>query len=145
MDDISNYNKKLNEYNSELPERVYIFEITKFCGYSTFVCMYKDETLSDLYTRVSHHFCCRNIKGLYINNFLHKNIVTNSASNTKQNGCCCFDKDMYIPIPITSLTTLKEFVYENTARGPRNLEPVYPLPSPVVYRIYLDDGHCHNC
>ena len=52
---------------------------------------------------------------------------------------------MYIPIPITSLTTLKEFVYENTARGPRNLEPVYPLPSPVVYRIYLDDGHCHNC
>ena len=140
MDDAPNYNKKLNEYNSELQDRAYIFEITKFCGYSTFLCMYKDESLTDLYTRVSHHFCCRNIKGLYINNVLHPNSTSDATKK-----CCCFDKDNYILIPITSLTTLKEFVYENAARQPRNLEPVYPFPSPVVYRIYLDDGHCHKC
>jgi hypothetical protein len=147
MDDAPNYNKKLNEYTSELPGRMYIFEITKFCGYSTFVCMYKDETLTDLYTRVSHHFCCRNIKGLYIKNDLYRHVVNNSnnsINNTTKN-CCCFDKNMYIPVPITSVTRLKEFVFENAAREPRNLEPVYPLPSPVVYRIYLDDGHCHIC
>ena len=64
----NDFNKKVNEFNTELPGRMYIFAITKFCGYSTFVYMYKDETLTDLYTRVSHHFQCKDIKGLYIDN-----------------------------------------------------------------------------
>ena len=70
----NDFNKKVNEFNTELPGRMYIFAITKFCGYSTFVYMYKDETLTDLYTRVSHHFQCKDIKGLYIDNHLYKYI-----------------------------------------------------------------------
>jgi hypothetical protein len=147
----NNFNKKINEFNVELPGRMYIFEITKFCGYSTFIYMYKDETIIDLYTRVSHHFCCKDIKGLYIDNHLYKyvddakkNQITNSNNNS--NACCCSKKtDFYIPIPISSIRTIKELVFDNTAIEPRNLEPIYPLPSPVVYRIYLDDGHCHLC
>ena len=35
--DISDFHKKLNEYIIESPGRMYIFEISKFCGYSTFI------------------------------------------------------------------------------------------------------------
>jgi hypothetical protein len=146
----SNYfNKKFNEFNAELPGRMYIFEITKFCGYSTFIYMYKDETINDLYNRVSHHFSCKDIKGLYIDNHLYKYIddpKKNELSNNSSNACCCSKKKEWcIHIPLSSLTTIKEFIFYNTAKEPRNLEPIYPLPSPVVYRIYLDDGHCHVC
>jgi hypothetical protein len=150
----SDFYKRLNEYNIEIPGRMYIFEVTKFCGYSTFVYMYKDETMTDLYNRISYHFCCKNIKGLYINNNSHKNMSdiqknelnSNNQTNNCNHNCCCFDKkDTFTTIPISSLKTVKEFVFENTATEPRNLVPVYPLPLPVVYRIYLDDGHCHIC
>jgi hypothetical protein len=117
--------------------------------------MYKDETMTDLYNRISYHFCCKNIKGLYINNHLHKNISdtqknqlnsNNNQTSNHNHNCCCFDKkDAFIPIPISSLRTVKEFVFENTAKEPRNLVPIYPLPLPVVYCIYLDDGPCHTC
>ena len=154
MEDINpnDFNKKFNEFNTELPGRMYIFEITKFCGYSTFIYMYKDETITDLYTRVSHHFSWKDIKGLYIDNHLYKYIDDAkknelSNNNSSSNACCCCSKkrDWCIPISVSSVTTIKEFVFNNTAREPRNLEPIYPLPSPVVYRIYLDDGHCHVC
>ena len=151
MEDINsiNFNKKFYEFNTELPGRMYIFEITKFCGYSTFIYMYKDETINDLYNRVSHHFSCKDIKGLYIDNNLYKYIddaKKNELSNNNSNACCCSKKkDWCIHIPLSSLTTIKEFIFYNTAKEPRNLEPIYPLPSPVVYRIYLDDGHCHVC
>ncbi len=148
--DTNEFNKRLNEYILEVPGRMYIFEITKFCGYSTFVYMYKDETIADLYHRVSYHFSCKNIKGLYTDNHLYKNIEDTQknklGSNINNNICYCSNKkDNYILIPVSSLTTIKEFVFENTAKEPRNLEPIYSLPSPVVYRIYLDDGHCHIC
>jgi hypothetical protein len=112
--------------------------------------MYKDETITDLYNRVSHHFSCRDIKGLYIDNHLYKYIddakKNELSNNNSNNACCCSKKrDWCIPIPVSNLTTIKEFVFYNTAKEPRNLEPIYKLPSPVVYRIYLDDGHCHVC
>ena len=71
------FHGKLNEYIIEAPGRMYIFEISKLCGYSTFVFMYKDETMLDLYNRVSHHFGCKDIKGLYIDNNIFKNLNEN--------------------------------------------------------------------
>ena len=146
------FHKKLNEYLIETPGRMYIFEITKFCGYSTFIFMYKDETMLDLYNRISHHFSCNDIKGLYINNHLNTNTNANANANTNrgnvctENNCCtcCADKSKYIQVPISSLKSVRDFVFSNTAKEPRNLEPIYSLPLPVVYRIYLDDGHCHG-
>ena len=144
----SDFHKKLNEYIIESPGRMYIFEVTKLCGYSTFVFMYKDETLLDLYNRISHHFGCRDIKGLYIDNHLHKKSRTSNNTrindNNNNKACCCIDKDNLISVPFSSLTSVKDFIFNNTAKEPRNLAPVYPLPVPVVYRIYLDDGHCHD-
>ena len=151
------FHGKLNEYIIEAPGRMYIFEITKLCGYSTFVFMYRDETLLDLYNRVSHHFGSKDIKGLYIDNHLFKSLNDNknknmnindnntNNSNNNSNNNCCKKPDNLIPVPVSSLTTVKEFVFNNTAKEPRNLEPVYKIPFPVVYRVYLDDGHCHCC
>jgi hypothetical protein len=151
------FHGKLNEYIIETPGRMYIFEITKLCGYSTFVFMYKDETLLDLYNRVSHHFGCKDIKGLYIDNNIFKNLNENIDENKNENidddknknknsnTNCCKKTDNLIPVPLSSLTTVKEFVFNNTAKEPRNLEPIYKIPFPVVYRVYLDDGNCHCC
>ena len=139
------FHGKLNEYIIEAPGRMYIFEITKLCGYSTFVFMYKDETMLDLYNRVSHHFGCKDIKGLYIDNNIFKTLNDNKDDNKNSNTNCCKKTDNLIPVPVSSLTTVKEFVFNNTAKEPRNLEPVYKIPFPVVYRVYLDDGHCHCC
>ena len=156
------FHGKLNEYIIEAPGRMYIFEITKLCGYSTFVFMYKDETMLDLYNRVSHHFGCKDIKGLYIDNHLFKTLNKNyndndnknmnkndnniDSNNSNDNNInCCKKTDNLVPVPLSSLITVKEFVFNNTAKEPRNLEPVYKIPFPVVYRVYLDDGHCHCC
>jgi len=149
------FHGKLNEYIIEAPGRMYIFEITKLCGYSTFVFLYKDETLLDLYNRVSHHFGCKDIKGLYIDNNIFKNLNENIDENKNENidddknknsnTNCCKQTDNLIPVPLSSLTTVKEFVFNNTAKEPRNLEPIYKIPFPVVYRVYLDDGNCHCC
>ena len=79
--DNNDFHKKLNEYIIESPGRMYTFEITKFCGYSTFIFMYKDETMLDLYNRISHHFGCNDIKGLYIANHLNKNKKDNDKKN----------------------------------------------------------------
>jgi hypothetical protein len=146
------YNKKINDFLNEIPGRIYVFEITKFCGYSTFIFMYKDETLLDLWSRISHHFSCNDIKGLYIDSCLNKNETNDDAINNNNtvcndnNKCCCcaIKTDKYIPVPMSSLKKVREFVYENISAESRNLKPVYPIPLPVVYRIYLDDGHCHG-
>ena len=142
------FHGKLNEYIIEAPGRMYIFEVTKLCGYSTFIFMYKDETMVDLYNRVSHHFGCKDIKGLYIDSFLNINTNdSNSNDDNKNNQAHNHNyhkkTDQLIPVPVSSLTTVREFVFNNTAKDPRNMEPIYALPFPVVYRIYLDDGHCH--
>ena len=137
------FHGKLNEYIIEAPGRMYIFEITKLCGYSTFIFMYKDETILDLFNRVSHHFGCRDIKGLYIDSCLKINNHKNNQSQRHNHDCHHTKLEQLIPIPFSGMTTIREFVFNNTAREPRNMEPVYSMPFPVVYRIYFDDGHCH--
>ena len=109
----------MNEYMRDLPGKMFIFEVTKCCDYSTFVCMYKDETLNDLYNRVSHHFGSHNIRKLFYR--------TTDGED--------------ISIPISGLVTIRTFINDNICN---KMIPVYDLPHPVVYRIYLDDGHSHN-
>ena len=153
------YNKKVNDYLNEIPGRLYVFEITKLCGYSTLIFMYKDETMLDLWNRVSHHFSCHDIKGLYIdsclnrvndsnnanaNNSNNSNSANNICNDNNKCSCCSVKTGKYIPVPMSSLKKVREFVYENISGESRNLVPIYSIPMPVVYRIYLDDGHCHG-
>lgn len=107
---IENLTKSLLNYN-------YIFEVTKCCGYSTFVLVSKKGTLLDIYKSISLHFECPNIKSLFVMN-----------ETTKEK----------MKIPITD--TVKIFEYIPT-QNRSFFMPVYPIPQPVVFRIYLDDGH----
>jgi hypothetical protein len=153
------YNKKLNEHLNEITGRMYIFEVTKFCGYSTFVYVYKDESMVELFNRISYHFGCRNIKGLYIgptntqfitdmsNNSMSNNSMSNNSMEDNRHCICCADKsDKFVQVPFFSFKKVRDFVFDNissSSSGRVILEPIYALPDPVVYRLYLDDGHCH--
>ena len=116
------YNKLISEHLKEIPGKKYAFEITKCCDYSTLIFLYKEDNLSDLYVNVAKHFHCCNIKALYIFN----------TENERIN------------LSFNSYTTLKDFVIDNTRVDNRNMTPIYDIPLPVVYRIYLDDGHHHD-
>lgn len=116
LEQSNKYNQILSNYIKEIPGRMFTLEITKCCDYSTFVLMYREETLADLYNRVSLHFA-HDIVSLYI-------LTPNKER---------------IRIPINGSRTIKNFIYEQFTV----LKPIYDLPMPVVYRIYVDDGHEH--
>ena len=115
------YQNKIDQYTKNLPNLNYIIEITKCCEYGEFVIIDKNASLSELYDKVSKQFECRDVKGLYI-----KNIIPILA-NVKIN------------VPMTGLIKIKEFIATNH----EIMRPIYGIPNPVVYRIYLDDGHTH--
>ena len=117
---IAKYNNLISMHLKEIPNKMFTFELTKCCNYSTLVFLYKEDRLSDLFLQAAKHFGCRKLVLLYILDQEGKKII----------------------IPFNSNTTLKEFILEHTNN--RILKPVYDLPMPVVYRIYLDDGHIHD-
>jgi hypothetical protein len=126
MNPIMIYNNSLfinrfTEYTNELSNKMYCFEVTKCCGYSALVYVYKTSNVIDLYNNIYHHFRCNQIVELYLLN----------KDNTKISINDYLDKSM------------TEFIQVMTDTSNRILEPIYPLPLPVVYKLYLDDGHTH--
>jgi hypothetical protein len=124
---IENFNNNLNEYiNNYVRNNMYVIELTKCCGYGTFITIYKDETLIDVYKKASMHIGTNEIKSLFIITPLNEKIM----------------------IPISGLTTFRQFLMSQImdSNNPK-MVPIYPMPTHIVYRVYLDDGHCHdyNC
>jgi len=115
------YNTKLDDYLREMPSKMFSFEVTKSCNYSTFIFMYKNETLFDLYNRVSHHFDLNHNIKLFFRIPHH-------------------DDD--IIIPNTPLQTVRTLLNEYITSSPPRISPIYDMPLPIVYRIYLDDRDC---
>jgi hypothetical protein len=105
----------------EIPGKMFTIELTKCCNYSTLVFLYKEDKLSDLFVQVAKHFGCQNLLSLYL---------------LDQQG-------QKVLIPFNSNTFLKDFIFEHTQSNNRILKPIYDIPLPVVYRIYIDDGHQH--
>ena len=132
----NNYQEKLKEYIQSINNLMYTFEVTKCCGYSTFITIYKDETLIDLYNKIILHYGGIEIEGLYF-----KAKVRLDNDNDNHNNILV-DKNITVPL---SNKAIFQFVRENISCVPRKLVPIYPLPNPVVYRLYLDDGYCHIC
>ena len=121
---IEKFNNNLNDYiNNYVRNNMYIIELTKCCGYQTFITVYKDETLIDLYKRASMHIGTYEIKSLFI--------IT--PRNEK------------ITVPISGIMTFRQFLMSQImdSNNP-NMIPIYPMPAHIVYRIYLDDGDCHE-
>jgi hypothetical protein len=117
----SSYYKKINEYNEQIKNNCYCFEVTKSCGYSCFVFIYKDQLVKELYHNIFHHFGCNKINSLYILDKEGNKILLQDNYHKR----------------------VRTFVEEYTDMVKRLLEPIYPLPMPVVYRLYLDDEHEH--
>ena len=117
------FNDKLNEYLCTIRDLKHTFEITKTCGYSTFITIYKSQTLFDLYQTISHHF---------------GNIPIISLFYYTPAGERC-------NVPLSS-ETLASFIRTNINAQPAKLAPIYPISSGnmIVYRLYFDDGHVHN-
>ena len=59
------YSVKCGLMLSRIPDKMYVFEITKKCGYSEFVLVYKDSPISDLFTIASNRFST-NVNCLYL-------------------------------------------------------------------------------
>jgi hypothetical protein len=113
------YNINREKYITELFEKKYVFEITKCCNYFVWISIYKSFSLQQLYENVTTHF--------EITNEPINLIVVNTNNNEKLN------------IPNDN-TKIKEFIKQNT----KFFCPLYPLPSNIVYKIYLDYGYCYN-
>ena len=113
---------KMEQFKNSIPNNKYIFEVSKMCGYSEFVLINKDESVLDFYKSVSHQFQCRDIKSLFITNGVNR-----------------------IYLPITDIISIRQFITDTQKDASLRpyICPVYPLPTQVVYRIYLDDGHSH--
>lgn len=112
------YQDNLDAHIRNMTNLMFTFEVTKCCGYSTFITIYKEKTLLDLYQQVMDHFQIFEIQALY------------------------FYKPTWerIRIPI-SKQTVQQFIQSNITGDSVNLIPIYPLPRPVIYRLYLDDGN----
>ena len=119
---IPTYDEQFENLTKQLLNYNYIFEVTKCCGYSTFVLVNKNGTLLDIYKAISLHFECPDIKSLYAIN-----------ETTKEK----------LKIPITDNIKIHAYIPKQKREF---FTPIYPIPRPVVFRIYLDDGHCeiHN-
>ena len=113
------YNDLLSRHLKEIPNIMFTFEVAKCCNYSTLVFLYKEDMLCDLFLQVAKHFGCQKLASLYM---LDEN-------------------DNKVQIPFNSRMTLSEFILVQT--NAHIFKPIYDLPMPVVYRIYLDDGHGH--
>ena len=124
------YNNLMNEMIRCIPNDKYMFEVTKCCGYSTFVLLQKDETLIDLYKAIARHFQCVEIKSLFLVRGSSLDMSNNMSINNNQ-------RRLYIPL--TVMKTVRQLLNENQ----QYFKPIYPIPNHVVYRIYLDDGHHH--
>jgi hypothetical protein len=113
------YQDKYEEFIRNVNNIMFTFEVTKCCGYSTFVTIYKNQTLIDLYSNIIHHFGNIQIKQLYF----------------------ISPENEHISIPISN-QPVSEFVRSQIICNPIKLVPVYELPKPVIYKIFLNDGHC---
>jgi hypothetical protein len=111
---LSPYEKKMKQFVVSIPNSRFIIEVSKFCGYSEFVLIFKNQSLLDLYKVISLQFECNDVKGIYLTN--------NTAYK----------------VPITENIKICDFFSKST----EFLKPVYHLPYPVVYKLFLDDGHC---
>ena len=97
--------------------------MTKLCGYGEFVLVFKDDSVLDVYKTISKQFNAPDIKSLFL---------TDGVKRFK--------------LPLTETLSIRNFITrcQNDETQSKYLTPIYPLPSPVVYRIYIDDGHCHG-
>jgi hypothetical protein len=112
------YQNRIDEMFNRITNNQYIIEMTKCCGYCFFMLFHKNFTLSDMYNHVLFEMPSNTIK-LYLQKETGERLI----------------------IPRDSTIILRTFILENSEW----FKPIYPMPVKVVYRVYFDDGHTHEC
>uniref|UniRef100_A0A6C0HSF0 Uncharacterized protein n=1 Tax=viral metagenome TaxID=1070528 RepID=A0A6C0HSF0_9ZZZZ len=113
MDPNQKYHDLYNKFLGSLKERNYFFEVIKCCGYSELVSCTKEDSLKRLYEVIQTIFHTQNIK-LYVGY-----------------------KGVNVWIPKTDDIKIGDYLRQMEQKAE------YPIPCNVVYKIFLDDGHCH--
>jgi predicted nucleic-acid-binding Zn-ribbon protein len=111
------YQDKYNEFINNIHQQMFTFELTKNCGYSAFITVYKNQTLMELYNNIVQHFENIQIKELYF------------ISPEREKVIVPFSKQV-----------VSNFVRANVMCNPCKLTSIYNEPNPIVYRLYIDDG-----
>ena len=109
------FDSKKNDFLRIFYEYHYIFEIQKCCGYSEWISVYKKDTLRQLYNNLNIQFATNQ-------KTIHKLYLIN-------------DEGDKILIENNDIIVSDIIKY---------LKPIYPMPHWIVYKLYLDDGKCHN-
>lgn len=117
MNDLQ-YDAKLKTYISHISDKKFIIQITKLCGYSELMIIFKNFTLIDLYRHVSTEMECPGMEGLFFQKENHDD-----------------DGKLFEKIPLSSNMTIRDFINKH------NLRPIYSIDKPCVYEIILKDGH----
>jgi len=119
-EDLSNdYSSKFASMIMRIPNTMYIFEVTKNCGYSEFVLVYKDFSIAEFIKTVSIQFQDSTIDSL---------CFKNSETNERRT------------ISSTDSGTIREMITQFQNDKTMNLKPVYQnMEFFVVYRIHLLD------
>lgn len=113
------YSSKFASMIMHIPNTMYIFEVTKKCGYSEFVLAYKDFSIAELIKTVSIQF-----QDSTIDSLCFKNPETDERRT----------------ISSTDSGTIREMITQFQNDETINLKPVYQnMEFFVVYRIHLLD------
>lgn len=113
------YSSKFASMIMRIPDTMYIFEVTKTCGYSEFVLAYKDFSIAEFIKTVSIQFQDSTIDSL---------CFTNPETNERRT------------ILSTDSGTIREMITQFQNDETMHLKPVYQnMEFFVVYRIYLLD------
>ena len=62
------YEQKLDEYMRMVPTYMYVFKVTKSCGYGAFIMVYKDAPIADIHRFVSYEMSESPSRRLYFMN-----------------------------------------------------------------------------
>ena len=90
--------------------------ISKKCGYSLMITLYKEQTLEDLYKYVGYELQNNGLNRLYTQKpITEKNLVPRNS------------------------TKITKFIKN------RELTPVYKVPAPVIYHLWVDDKSINSC
>ena len=134
---VEEYNTKLNKYYKYIENNMFILDVEKLCGYSEFVLVYKNCTITDVRNSIFRHFECSHMEN-------KKLFVTKTNNSITQSSLDCSDNAtrMDISDDYMVLSESDELFRNLVNNCSEYFRPLYDMPCKVVYKIYLDDGHC---
>ena len=118
------YATKFSSMIMRIPKIMFVFEVTKACGYSEFVLVYKDSTISDLVKAVSMQFEIPHLEFLFFKTFDPLGILETRRISI-----------------VDTHTTIREMITDFQNDESMDFKPIYTNTDFfVVYRIFYNEN-----